>query len=436
MPILFEYGDSTTVNYPQQLKLMLDEVWCNRFNSDESSEQISSQQRFVQFDGNRIRARNYSGFVQHDGELIEIFPKVFRNEPDIDRSLMLDHIFYWLSYCRRWKFPFTFSNMDKRDTDSIPELIINLMAKQIYSTISLTPLSQYHPIEEVLMIPKGSINMSRYINNSLTRGNYHLIECDHEPFSFDNKVNRIIKYCSRLLLNATKLPENVKLLQEVIYILDEVDDQPCTVNDIRSTSLNRYYEDYETVLQNCEMILEQNIYQTGSYDLSQWCLLLPMEVIFEDFLAGFLETHFSDAWKIEYQKSNMYFSSEPKAFQMRHDIFITSKINGKSIIIDAKYKMRESSYKDDAKKGINQADMYQVVGYALRRSCEDAILVYPNIESEIHCPDQFRIDSGFISEKSIQITAAELNFWSKGGIRDIEPKLKDQINKLLCVTSA
>ena len=93
-----------------------------------------------------------------------------------------------------------------------------------------------------------------------------------------------------------------------------------------------------------------------------------MEYIFEDFISGFLENKFSSDWNVEYQKSNMNLSTNPEAFRMQHDIFLTSRRDKtKKIIVDTKYKLRDSNFKEDKKKGISQADLYQMVSYALRK---------------------------------------------------------------------
>lgn len=77
-----------------------------------------------------------------------------------------------------------------------------------------------------MLTPRGRVNFGRYAANSLSRGNFQILECDHEPFIYDNKVNRIIKYCTRLLANEVRLTEAEQLLREVLFVLDEVEDVP------------------------------------------------------------------------------------------------------------------------------------------------------------------------------------------------------------------
>ena len=225
-------------------------------------------------------------------------------------------------------------------------------------------------------------------------------------------------------MNCTKLSENLQILQEVVFILDEVEDKICHAHDVDMILLNPFFEDYSKVLDSCKLILNQHLYSPNSYDFSTWCLLLPMEYIFEDFLAGFLQQHFHHKWKVEYQKSNLTLSDNPKAFQMQHDIFLTSKINKeKKIIVDAKYKLRPPNFKSDTKKGVAQNDLYQMVSYALKRGISEVFLVYPNISEIINSADSFEISSGFDTTQAINVTTIEIPFWSLNKFENLEQNL-------------
>jgi 5-methylcytosine-specific restriction enzyme subunit McrC len=438
MPLMFEYGQWENISNKDVLKRMLHDMWQrSRFVDSEAEtneeEQDSRFQPFLKFDGNQIRANNYVGFIQNQEEVIEIYPKVFKNIPNIhlQKELMLRHIFYWFSYCRKWRFPFNQAALDTIEIDQFPELIINLIANQILESVSQQPLTIYQQCEEALQTPRGSINFGRYISSSLSRGHFQSIECDYEPFLFDNKANRIIKYCSRLLLNQTKFHENQRILQEIIFILDEVEDVPCTVNDIEKVTLNSFFEEYSSLLDSCRLILSQQLYSSNAYDLSQWCLLFPMEYIFEDFFAGFLEKNFNQQWKVEYQKSNLYLSNNPRAFQMQHDIFLTSKADpNRKIIVDTKYKLRDQNFKSDPKKGVAQSDLYQMVSYAVKRGCTEVLLIYPNLSEEINAPDKFEIVSGFVGQEKINVTALEIPFWSFMDFKSLDKKLNNKIEQI------
>ena len=361
MAILFEYDNWESTKNKDALKKILLDIWQHRLLSyleiELKEDQIAKNyQPFLLFDDDQIRANNFVGFIQNENELIEIYPKVFRNIKNAveQKELMLHHIFYWFSYCRNWLFPFNQASIDTKDIEKFPELIIYLIANQFLEVVSKQPLIMYQQIEESLSTPRGSINFKRYIDNNFSHGNFQNIDCIYESFLFDNKVNQIIKYCSHLLLRQTKFYESQRTLQEVLFILDEVEDIPCSIYDTEKIVLNTFFEEYTSLLYSCRIILNQQLYSNRIYDLSQWCLLFPMEYIFEDFFAGFLEDRFRKQWDVKYQKSEMYLAinSEGKnVFNMRHDIFLIFKENPNlKIIVDTKYKLRDICYKEDLKE--------------------------------------------------------------------------------------
>jgi 5-methylcytosine-specific restriction enzyme subunit McrC len=437
--LLFEFGNGVYEGNLPELKKFLINTWQQKLlvirceeNEDTEERDTNNYQPFLQFDGNNIQAKNYVGFIQRPDHLIEIYPKVFKHLNNVSKAIMLRHIFFWFEYCRKWLFPFTQASLDTQEIDSLPELIIYLYSTHIYKVILNQPYVMYHEIEETLLYPRGAINIKRYIKNSLITGNNHKLECDYEPFLFDNKVNRIIKYCCRLLLSQTKFSETTNVLQEILFFLDEVEDMPCYIHDIQTLNINAFYEGYNEIMANCSTILQQQLYSNTSYDLSQWSLLFPMEYIFEDFLAGFLEMNFSKKWKVKYQESSRYLSDQPIAFNMQHDIFLTSKDgNNKKIIIDTKYKLRDKNYKNDLKKGIAQNDLYQVLSYAYKRGCTDVFLIYPNINENITDPDTFEIKSDFSENTVIKVTALEIPFWSITDFPGLSDKLLTVLNKYI-----
>lgn len=189
MALLFEYGKWISITNKDALKPMLQDIWQQRLLVDAETElsedeKDSRYQPFLKFDGNQIKANNYVGFIQNGEEVIEIYPKVFKEVKDIEQNkeLMLQHVFYWFNYCRKWKFPFNQASLDTIDINEFPELIINLIANQFFETVSKQPLTMYQQVEEALQTPRGSINFKRYINNSLSHGNFQNVECDYEPF--------------------------------------------------------------------------------------------------------------------------------------------------------------------------------------------------------------------------------------------------------------
>jgi 5-methylcytosine-specific restriction enzyme subunit McrC len=420
----FEYGDWFSIDKNRKtLQGYLEDIWQENNPIDEEIVPIIEDalaakryQGFLSFDGNCARAKNYIGFIQSDNFHVEIYPKVFIGQvaDQNNTKLFLKHIFYWFDYCRKWKFPFTNTNLEAYDCNNLPELIINLIANQILTIITDNPLMLYEELQESLTVPRGRINFTRYTTNGLSNGNHHVLECDDEHQLYDNQLNRIIKYVTRQLKHKAKFSETHHKLDEILFILDEVSDEHCNSSSLTKVKLNRFFEEYNTVVNICRLILDQQIYSNNYYEQSHWSLLFPMEYVFEDFVAGFIQKELSDQWIVEYQKSDMYLTDQPnEAFKMKHDILLISKDNPElKVIVDAKYKLRFEEDQKDSKKGIAQSDMYQMTSYALRRACKYVLLLYPNKAESLKENVEYVITSGFDRNHAINIIAAEIPFWS------------------------
>jgi 5-methylcytosine-specific restriction enzyme subunit McrC len=443
MPVTFEFGNTFTVaGHRLSLESYLAEVWSQNKPVEEEEPLLTEDlvaskliQGFLTFDGEKARARNYIGFVQTDDFHLEIYPKVFKNTErnSSNNRLILKHIFFWFDYCRKWKFPFTDVNLENHDCDNLPELIINLMVNQILSIIRAVPLLQYEALQETLSVPRGRINFSRYISNGLSNGNQHQLECDYEPLVYDNQFNRIIKYVARQLKHKTRFPETNHKIDEILFILDEVSDETCSSASLTKIKLNRFFEEYYSLVNICKMVLDQEIYSHNFRDQSHWSLLFPMEYIFEDFVAGFIEAELADQWEVEFQKSDMYLTDHPnQAFQMQHDILLTAKTGPKiKVLLDTKYKLRPASTEEDKKQGIAQSDMYQMTAYGLRRGCSHIILLYPNYLESCRLSSTFVVSSGFDSNHRIMITAAEIPFWSISDFNGLKSNLINTLRTIL-----
>jgi 5-methylcytosine-specific restriction enzyme subunit McrC len=427
MNTIFEYGEQFAVSDREGLQSYLcslwkeyKEIWPAQLE-DENSDQDSKYQPFLSFDGKMARARNYIGFIHFENSKIEIYPKVFRNETEMSKELMHRHLFYWFSYCKKVKFPFDQTFLDRFDFE-LAELIIYLFAKHIHEVISVRPYSAYEEVQEALFTPRGRINFDRYVNR-MSYGNSHIIDCDYEPFVFDNSLNRIIKYCTRILLSKTRFTETQRILNEIIFMLEDVDDQVCFTQQLQTLRIPSIYSDYEEIVQICHMILENQIYSYAEYEMKNWSLLFPMEYIFEDFIAGYIEKYFSDIFKVESQKSDLYLHTNPNAFNLQHDILLTNKETGEKIIVDTKYKPRWNLEKSDSKKGIAQSDMYQMISYAYRRGTDKVLLIYPNTSDKLADDYVFLINKG-TKDEIIKIKAIDVPFWSNHGHSSVEENLK------------
>ena len=212
---LFEYKNKATAeDISEGLESFLDEIWNNRERNSfypNENDKIESQ-RFLQFihKSKELKSNKYVGVIHYDGFRINLLPKIFYKhdkEPSINEvNQIQNHVLWWLSYCRKIKFPNYPSTLGKVQNDFF-EVLIYLFSKYTRELLGSSIYQQYEEVERELNYLKGRLNISEYINQNISKGRWHKVNCSYDSFVIDNEFNRIIKYvtrcCSILLLTLT-----------------------------------------------------------------------------------------------------------------------------------------------------------------------------------------------------------------------------------------
>lgn len=427
---LFEYQNK--VSYPSSfvgLEGFLDEIWNNReknsFYSEEGNDRIESQ-RFLQFlhKSNEIKSNKYVGVIHYGGEKINLLPKIFfdpkKEYEQSEISQIQNHILWWLSYCRKIKFPNYQASLGIAQSDFF-EVLIYLFSKYTRELLNNSIYQQYEEVNSELSFIKGRLNTTDYITENLSKGKWHKLNCTYDAFVFDNEFNRIIKYVTNLLFNVTSSQDNKKNLREILFILDEVSEERATAEQCSRISFNPMFGEFETVRDYCQLFLTNCISFDYKNDLKLFAFLLPMEYVFEDFIFGFIEKEIESV-NAKAQRSDTYLDEE-KTFNLKPDLFL--KTERKSLIADTKYKIVYSDAADP-KKGISQNDLYQMLAYAVRFEVDEIILFYPNTKNENqNHSSELRIRDKLANGKEIAINAFQLPIINGALLkRELMPSIK------------
>ncbi|MBL6871365.1 MAG: hypothetical protein ISQ95_02085 [Flavobacteriales bacterium] len=410
---LFEYQNKVDIQDSfEGLEGFLDKIWNSReknsFYSKNGSDKIESQ-RFLQFihKSKELKSNKYIGVIHYEGNKINLLPKIFFNfekKYQINEvNQIQNHILWWLSYCRKIKFPNYQASLGSAKSDFF-EVLIYLFSKYTRELLNSSIYQQYEEVNRELSFIKGRLNSNEYINENLSKGKWHKLNCTYDAFVFDNEFNRIIKYVTTLLFNVTSSQDNKKNLREVLFILDEVSDERATAEQCSRILFNPMFGDFETVRDYCQLFLTNCISFDYKNDLKLFAFLLPMEYVFEDFIFGFIDKELEKV-TAKAQRSDTYLD-EGKAFNLRPDLWL--KTEHKSLIADTKYKIVYSDEKDP-KKGISQNDLYQMLAYAVRFEVDEIILFYPNtIKQRQEEETELTIKDSLADGKEISIRAFQL----------------------------
>lgn len=431
---LFEYQNK--VPYDDNLggvEAFLDDIWNKRekssFYSENGDHNIESQ-RFLQIikKSNELKSNKYVGVIHYQGQKINLLPKIFFNGEkdysDNEVSQMQNHILWWLSYCRKIKFPNYQASLGSAKSDFF-EVLIYLFSKYTRELLNSSIYQQYEEVNRDLSFIKGRLNTSEYINENLSKGKWHKLNCTYDAFVVDNDFNRIIKFVTTLLFNVTSSQDNKKNLREILFILDEVSDERATAEQCARISFNPMFGQFETVRDYCELFLTNCISFDYKNDLKLFAFLLPMEYVFEDFIFGFIDKELQEI-SAKAQRSDTYLD-ESKTFNLKPDLWL--KTPNKSLIADTKYKIVYSN-ESDPKKGISQNDLYQMLAYAVRFEVDEIILFYPNsINGYQQIVAKLKIKDALADNKEISIDAYQLPIINKD-LLGVELNTSKNLNEL------
>jgi 5-methylcytosine-specific restriction enzyme subunit McrC len=412
---LFEYQNKVRLSKELDgLEEFLDEIWAKRernpyFRDEDSENERVESQRFLQFlhKSKEIKSNKYVGVIHFNGERINLFPKIFYESEHSPASPECEaiqlHILWWLSYCQRIKFPKYNSALSSHKSDFF-EVLIYLFAKYTRELLGHSIYQQYEETRREMQFVRGRLDINSYIRQNLSKGRWHKVNCVFDPFVFDNRFNQIIRYVAKMLLSASVNTENKKKLREILFILDGVSDFPATAEECKTIQFNPTFEDFVVVRDYCQLFLEHAVSLDYNNNLKLFAFLIPMEILFEDFVYGFIEKEVQGIISDRQVRSKNLDTGN--VFGLQPDLLLKTPTS--SIIADTKYKM---VYKvgSDKKNGIRESDLYQVLTYAIRFNINQVALLYPNTLDVYHKESaSYKVIDEFADDTKIDIYAHQL----------------------------
>lgn len=407
---------------------------------------VESRQQYLGFIGNQgIRTKNYIGTVVFNGEQLNIFPKVFRENKyeadtaDLSLKHLMKNLVRWLEYCNRMAYPFINISTELNDAEDLRELFIALYIGYVRNAVERGLYYQYVDETADICNIKGKFDVKDYFVNKIPNGQADKFQCTYSKFEFDNMVNKIIKHTCKLLFNITS-KKNQKVIHRILVRLNEVSDVPCKPSDCDSVRLSRMQSYYRIIMSMSKMFL---LNKTSGYttDVNEsFCFLFPTELLFEGFIGGFMQEVVEGyGGRVKLQQSEMHLIEDIQyaghslgaAFTMRHDILV--ELKDKIFILDTKYKMvsRFEGDTEEIKRIVSeepkQTDIYQVCEYARKRGISDVYLLYPMFRYEDENEPAFPVGKSQGASGEINIHFIRLPFI----FEDNEDKMKRQLAEVV-----
>ena len=204
------------------------------------------------FTAKGIKAKQFVGVCQVDNKMIEVLPKIFKNEDQKDeqekkaeqekksRQLLLK----LLDLAGILEVEETEIAHLTKAKDNIFEILIYLFAKNLLSLLKKGVFKSYVEEKENLPYLRGKLNIIQQIRyNSFSQ---QFLFCEYSEFTENNLMNQIFKSCVKKLLPLTSTPENFTLLKKIDLILDDVEfhrfSDPLILQRVRFHRLKEHYQ--------------------------------------------------------------------------------------------------------------------------------------------------------------------------------------------------
>jgi 5-methylcytosine-specific restriction enzyme subunit McrC len=417
--------------FSDDLEKSLEKIWADRkrfIPSDSLYYQSSSKkQRFIDFKKKEIVPRNWIGTIHlrsHDEEyVVNLLPKIFYTE-NHDYTIqetenIFAHILWWLSGSEKQRYSTMQSSLGALKSDFL-EIFVWIFSSYTLEILSTTSYNFYETVNDEIETIKGQINFNKYVQNYST-GKRHKLPCIFDSLQYDNLFNRIVKYVSTILKDFTKNYQTKRNLEEILYILDEVEFSCVSAEDCDKVTLNPIYTEFRTILDNCRMFLSSLSVYKWKDDFSLFALIIPSEKLFENFIFSTLKNNAQLPIKSvsRTRPGRTYLAKQfpslvANRFSMINDIVVG--LEDKSyILFDTKYKkifnLKEESEEWDEKYNISQTDIYQMVSYAVGSGISDIGLIYPELpfspkNSELPV---YEIEDDFTENTTIRIHPFKVN---------------------------
>lgn len=434
--------------FSDDLELVLENIWRDRMKFKHSENSTSKKQRFIDFKKNELVPRNYLGtihFRSNDEEYaINFLPKIFYIEGHEYSSSETDsifaHILWWLSGSEKQNYSTMESSLGALESNFL-EILVYMFSSYTLEILTSNSYNYYETVSEEIESVKGQIDFNSYIKNYAT-GNRHKLPCIYDSLQYDNQFNRIVKYVTTLLKDFTQKKSTKKKLEEILFILDEVEYTTVTLEDCDKVVLNPIYTEFKTILDNCKMFLSSLSVYKWKDDYSVFALLIPSEKLFENFIYSTLKRNADPIIKsVSRSRPGRPFlvrqmPSLTSRFKMINDIVV--KLEDKSFILfDTKYKKiyntnNQEEEDIDPEYNISQSDIYQMVSYAVGSGISDIGLIYPSLPGELLSSELpvYEIDDAFTDNTIIKIHPYKVDIVHEDGLAlEVNGKLENIFEK-------
>ncbi|MBC2802393.1 McrC family protein [Rhizobium ruizarguesonis] len=329
-----------------------------------------------------LRARGVVGVIAADDCSLEILPKI--DVPAVDgsieeRSAIRKRLVHMLAVA--WDMKIESGRVSELDwqQETLLEILIRIFCDKLTEAVRRGIPRRYINHEDDLSALRGTLDVSRQFTRHAV--NPSRLACRFDELSTDIALNRIMKATLVHLSRLSRSTFNLQRLRELGFVYADISTIAVPALQWDEVVINRTNRGWQDLVKIARMFL-RNQFQTTSAGANQGtALLFEMNTLFEEYVGRLvIRAMAGTSYRVTLQGGREYCLTAQdngrQIFQTKPDILIHR--GGEVVqVIDTKWK-RISSRIDDAKQGVSQSDVYQMMAYAHLYKAPRLALLYPH----------------------------------------------------------
>jgi len=361
-----------------------------------------------------LHAKGIVGIVASEGCALEILPKIDFPEEDTEaaKGRIRQRLVHMLAVALDMRIDVGQITGLGYQNETFLEILVRIFLAKLGDELRRGMPRQYIAHQEDLVALRGRLDATRQF--TLLAANPSRLASHFDALSADIALNQIMKATVDRLSRLTQSTSNQRRLRELSFFYADVAVVPVLELRWDAVLLDRTNSRWRDLLSFARLFLGER-YQTTSAGLSRgFSLLFEMHSLFEEYVAKLISRALvgSDLRAVS-QGGRLYCLETPTGgvFQTKPDILI--KKGGDTVqVIDTKWK-RISSRLEDKKRGVSQADIYQMMAYGHLYDAPRLTLLYPH-HLELH-EDEGLLSSYRVNGLARQIETATIDLAVAGG---------------------
>jgi 5-methylcytosine-specific restriction enzyme subunit McrC len=279
-------------------------------------------------------------------------------------------------------------------------------------------ISRYVAHADDLPVIKGRFQAHGHVRRNLARP--HLLHCEYDEFTADNAYNRAVRAtldaCRTWVINGN----TQRLWFETHARYASISSVRMSAKDVASLPRDRTTQRYVPLLTWCEWILAMASPAMSAGATQAPGLLFDMNKLFEAHVAKREEDAAGTDRIVHKQGPPLHLAARGATgvFLLKPDITVwkvdqNGAASGIDRVVDAKWKRLKPALPD---YGVDEADVYQLLAYAMRYGCSALELVYPmpdGLETQLPPPAFKILTAGGDQNTEIVVTVKLIPLWTR-----------------------